>query len=396
MVMPSSGPLNMGGTTTPRSVAAELGLGLTTTISMNQANVRTLAGVGGSGTSWSMSSLYGKSNRVAISFTYSANTTNAALNVTTISGYVAGKSDITVNINSGVYVYSTSTGTPGLTLTGGASGDTLRIVNSGFILGMGGKGGDMTIVWDGRTGSLASSTAQVGAAGGTALSLGFPTTITNTGYIAGGGGGGGAAYAVIGLVGSMGAGGGGAGAGAGGSAIRTGVSGAPSNTRVGGTGGGPGAAGTAGQSGVYTGDPAQYTNTGSAGGGAGRIPSNANVSNTANATRFSRGGGTNATGASSQSGTYVNYYVGGPGAGAGAPGGLMVHIQSGKLDFTYAAGGGGGGGFGASGSAGLFTDTAGSGGTTSAGGAGGKAIALNGYTVTWPGGVTGNVYGSVS
>ena len=62
MVMPASGPLNMGGTSSPVSVAQELGLGLTSTISMNQANVRTLAGVGGSGTTWSMSSLYGKSN----------------------------------------------------------------------------------------------------------------------------------------------------------------------------------------------------------------------------------------------------------------------------------------------------------------------------------------------
>lgn len=62
MTMPSTGALNMGGTSSPVSVAQELGLGLTTTISMNQANVRTLAGVGGSGTTWSMNSLYGKSN----------------------------------------------------------------------------------------------------------------------------------------------------------------------------------------------------------------------------------------------------------------------------------------------------------------------------------------------
>ena len=62
MTMPSTGPLNMGGTSSPVSVAQELGLSLTATISMHQTNVRTLAAVGGSGTSWSMSSLYGKSN----------------------------------------------------------------------------------------------------------------------------------------------------------------------------------------------------------------------------------------------------------------------------------------------------------------------------------------------
>ena len=68
MVMPASGPLNMGGTSSPVSVAQELGLSLTATISMNQTNVRTLAGVGGSGTTWSMSSLYGKSNTYAIEY----------------------------------------------------------------------------------------------------------------------------------------------------------------------------------------------------------------------------------------------------------------------------------------------------------------------------------------
>ena len=63
MTMPASpNTLNMAGTSSPVSVAYELGLGLTTTISMNQAAVRTLAGVGGSGTTWSMSSLWGKSN----------------------------------------------------------------------------------------------------------------------------------------------------------------------------------------------------------------------------------------------------------------------------------------------------------------------------------------------
>jgi hypothetical protein len=51
----------MGGTTSPQSVNNELGQSLTATVSMNDSNVRTLAGVGGSGTQWSMNSLYGKS-----------------------------------------------------------------------------------------------------------------------------------------------------------------------------------------------------------------------------------------------------------------------------------------------------------------------------------------------
>ena len=63
MTMPSSGQLNMAQTTSPVSVALELGRGLTSTISMNDSDVRALAGVGGSGTQWSMNSLYGKSAR---------------------------------------------------------------------------------------------------------------------------------------------------------------------------------------------------------------------------------------------------------------------------------------------------------------------------------------------
>jgi len=62
--MPSSGQLNMAQTTSPVSVAYALGRGLTSTISMNDSDVRSLAGVGGSGTQWSMSSLYGKSSVV--------------------------------------------------------------------------------------------------------------------------------------------------------------------------------------------------------------------------------------------------------------------------------------------------------------------------------------------
>jgi hypothetical protein len=56
MTMPSSGPISLGQANT------ELGRSATATLTMNDSQLRTLAGVGGSGTTWSMSSLYGKSN----------------------------------------------------------------------------------------------------------------------------------------------------------------------------------------------------------------------------------------------------------------------------------------------------------------------------------------------
>jgi hypothetical protein len=57
----STTPISLAGTASPVSVAQELGLGLTTTISLNDAAVRTLAGAGGSGTVNSMNSLRAKS-----------------------------------------------------------------------------------------------------------------------------------------------------------------------------------------------------------------------------------------------------------------------------------------------------------------------------------------------
>ena len=350
MTMPSSGPLNMGGTTTPVSVAQELGLGLTTTISMDQAAVRTLAGVGGSGTTWSMNSLYGKANRVALSHTFSASTANASLNVTTISGYVAGKSDITITVNSGVYLYATSTATPGLTLVGGAAGDTVTLVNNGLIMGQGGNG---------------ASGSTAGLAGGIAISLGFNTTINNTNaaaYIGGGGGGGGGYQQTRKSTTRLGGGGGGAGGGNGGA----GTSGA------GGTGGAIGATGANGIGGKNT-----VAGGGGSGGGGSCAAATISISY-----GFSGGGGgrifpgTGGAGGFSDATIALGTQRGGAGGSTNAVG----------QNFVGTGGCGGGGGWGASGGSG----------EGGAGGAGGRAVSLNGRTVTWTSGNTTRVYGSVS
>lgn len=121
MTMPSSGALNMAGTSSPVSVAYELGLGLSTTISMDQAAVRTLAGVGGSGTTWSMSSLYGKSNR-----------TVAFNNANTFSSSVSGtpcSSTLTFLANGTITATFTGTG-------GWASAPTSFISPTGSTTGM--------------------------------------------------------------------------------------------------------------------------------------------------------------------------------------------------------------------------------------------------------------------
>ena len=330
MTLPLSGPISFN------AINVELRQPGTANASLNQASYRALAGVP-SGTI-SLSNFYGKQYRVSISSTFSVSTPNASLNVAAIGGYIAGISDITVNVDPGVYLYSTGTGTPGLTLSGGASGDTLTLVNNGFIMGMGGVGG--------------TNGAVAGGSGGIALQLGYPTTVNNTNGAAyiGGGGGGGYSFGNAGR-----GGGGGAGGGAGGRASQ-------SNT-PGGAGGGIGASGVNGGGGV---------STNGVGGGAG-------------------GGGGGRTSVIGPRSVVTNYYGSGAGGGrifpgAGGAGGVSGGGAGGSANAAGGVGnsdnGGGGGGWGAAGGGG--------------GSSGGRAVYLNGQTVTWTSGDTTRVYGAVS
>ena len=341
MTMVSSGPISLGGTATTsglnQSVNVELGRAGTASINMNESAVRTLAAVPSGAIS--MSNFYGKSNRVALSFTFSSSTADASLNLSSIGGYRAGTSDITVTINSGVYLYATSTGGYGLNLTGGTSGDTLTVVNNGFIMGMGGRG-------SGSNGGASN--------GGAAVNLGFgltSCTFNNTNgsaYIGGGGGGGGRSAAFGSDV--FGAGGGAGGAQGGNS---TTVQKGTTYTANGGAGGGIGSSGSSGGglSGV------------NGGGGGGRIFPGS-------------GGGEGSGGGAGGGGGYSLSY------GGGGSGGSSNNAGSGGGTF----GAGGGGGWGASGGSGNNTGGAG----------GGKAVNLNGKSITWTSGNTTRVWGSVS
>jgi len=340
MTLNSSGPISLGGTTAGQSIEIENGGNGTTTISLNDAAVRTLAGVP-SGAIAMPTNFWGKSNRVAISYTFTTNTGNASLALSAISGYSAGKSDVTITVNTGVYLWSNAVATAGLTLTGGTTGDTVKLVNNGYIMGQGGLGGN--------------APSGVGGSAGVALSIGYNISLTNNAYIGGGGGGGGSnGRAVTSDCGAAG-GGGGAGGGAGGSAHY-----------AGGNGGAIGASGTNGLGctvagvgmggGSGGGGGAKYCNcsVGHGGGGGGKIfPGTGGAGGTCNSS--AAGGSSNAVGGN------ATYCGAGGGGGWGASGGI---------------------GFGATGY------------LTTAGGVGGKAISLNGHTVTYI--TTGNVWGAVA
>ena len=256
MALNGSGPISLGGATSGQSIALELGQSATGQISLNDTNVRTLAGVA-SGAIIMPTNFWGKANRVTINLTISSNTQNFNIyNNLWYYGYVAGKSDVILTINSGVVVGSSSTGSYALdTGTGWTSGDTIKIINNGYIVGRGGNGG---------VGNADYNTSAPGTAGGPALRFQFATSVQNNSIIGGGGGGGGS-----GLQDYYG-GTGGAGAG---NSVGTGL-GSPTTTNGGSTptyNGTPGrAGGAAGQNGE-SGNNSNFYWPGTSGGGGGGI-----------------------------------------------------------------------------------------------------------------------------
>ena len=367
MALNPSGVMSIGGTTVGASINLELGLSATANSSIGQANFRGLANKPTG--QISLSDFYGKSNIIVIP----AITTSTADKVITaygIPGYVAGESKLELTIDSGVYLYATNLTTFGLKLIDFSPGDTINIINNGYILGKGGKGG-----W-GNGLVNPSGLAGPGQAGGGAISISCNVTIQNNSFIAGGGGGGGGANTNLwSPYGLSGGGGGGAGGGDGGD-----------NSAGGGKGGLGGGPGQAGQAGGIDPNFSEFP-CGGGGGGGGR--------------QFPGVGG----GAAGGPGPNYSAAIRAGGGGAGGGGATGVHVLNSQLTLGAAGGsagniggstptidptrqligGGGGGGWGASGGLG------GEGGT---GGVGGKAIALNGKTATITG--PGIVYGAIS
>lgn len=162
--------------------------------------------------------------------TISASTQN--VNLWNLAGNPACPIDLTVNINNGVTIGSSSTATASLTTGAFASGSNITINNNGTIAGKGGNGGDDT----GH--NLTNCPNKDGKQGGNALDLACQGVIINNNGTIGGGGGGGGAGAELGggnpcttfRAGSGGGGGAGSTPGTGGS------NGAPSGCNAGNNG----------------------------------------------------------------------------------------------------------------------------------------------------------------
>ena len=253
-------PLQSTGAISVNNINVELGVSGTTTASLGQSTFRTLAGVP-SGTI-SMSNFYGKANEFA--FTISSNQVNANLRSLALSAGWNGSSKVIATINSGVWVYSNTTSSAGLTVSGSFPGG-VELINNGNIVGMGGAGGN---------GAGGLSAPNPGGAGAAGLSISSAISIRNNATIAGGGGGGGNGSGIRGEYGTDE--GGGAGGGGGRTALTNSAGGAAGSTpgRSNGTAGGagtsagPGAGGVGGTTLDGEGNTIyEYTGSGGAGGG---------------------------------------------------------------------------------------------------------------------------------
>jgi len=298
MTLPTS-PISLS------EVNVELLQSATALISLNDTNVRTLAGVASG--QIGMSDLQGKTN--GFSFTISADTANVNLRTAAVAAGWNQVLPVVATIGAGVNIYSTSTATSALTIDGTWAGG-VTLVNNGNIVGKGGAGGD------GGTSDLnnppTATNGTNGSAGGKALAVTVAVSINNSSGVIGGGGGGGGGGAGVATGGSGGAssvinptGGSSTNGGTGGTSTYTaggssGTSGSASinNNGVinsgyascdGGSGGAGGTLGTVGNSGNSTGsNPTERDGaTGGSGGAAGAcLTGNSNITWIATGTRY--------------------------------------------------------------------------------------------------------------
>lgn len=340
-------------------ISVELGLPRTTKMALGHPDVRTFLGIpsGKVGLGQVRGASFG---RAIVSHVISAHSQNLTINLNTLPGYQAGKSDITITVNPGIYVWS-ATGNPALIIVGGTNGDTLKLVNNGFIMGLGGNAG----YYDGTNGINPTP-------GQPAMAINYPITLDNqNGYIGGGGGGG--------ALGAYGAGGG-AGGGQGGYWVGYTT---------------PGAGGAIGQ--VGGNGSVNASQALGSGGGGGRIMPGVGgngVTLTSSVTYVAGlGGGAGGGGGASE----WCYTIGDPGGGGwGAKGGDRTNYYSTPLPAGATVKSGPGGSAGAAGGTDTYTGNAGPVSDPSfIGAAGGKAIVTNGRTVTYVGTSASRVFGIV-
>jgi len=323
--------------------------------------------------------------RLDLSFVIATDMQYPTINVSAIPNYIAGKSDVTITVNDGVYLYGYSFRTYNasvpvssplsatMNIIGGTAGDTIKLVNNGFILGAGGDG----------SGAISGQTVNCcctfsyqwntapSTPGQAALAITYPLTLVNNGYIAGGGGGGAAVpgnqfynYSLMG-------GGGGAGGGIGidqiGAASTRAV---PPNVGNNGTS----------QSAQYGPCACQTSNFISGGGGGFVLPGVGGLAQTG-ASSIGQGGGSGGAGSAYDRLSTTRAFNNNGGTANGQP--------PNYTRFTNTIQSGGGGGWGATGGTSVSENT-----NFDVGAPGGNSIITNGNAITTV--TAGTQYGALT
>jgi len=191
MTLNASGPISLGGSVIGQSIQYELYETTSNLITLNDPKVRALAQVP-SGAIVMPQNFYGKTYTQFFTITTSQVNFNLLTYLNANGWDPLARADVT--IAPGVYIYSNSTGTPGMVISG-VYKKGVKITNNGFIVGMGGAGGNGTV-----------GAGGAGLPGGLALSVASAVTINNTsGTIGGGGGGGGGGAGAVFTCGCTGA-----------------------------------------------------------------------------------------------------------------------------------------------------------------------------------------------
>jgi hypothetical protein len=339
-------------------------------------------GIGGSGV------VVNVVDRTVLSFDIATDVQYPTINVSAIPGYIAGKTDVVITVGADVYVYGytftqnnasvynpvASPFSATMNIIGGTAGDTIKLVNNGYILGAGGDGGGAV---SGSSGVgccclyYYNWVTRQSTPGGAAIEITYPLILENNGYIAGGGGGGAFVsdysfnYSVMG-------GGGGAGGGVGFNTV-----GVPAGRAI------PPNIGYQGSlyQGLYGPCACQTSFFISGGGGGFVLPGDGGLAQFATSVSVGNGGGSGGAGSALDiSGASHTYTNNGGTAGGAAP--------TNYTKFDDAMQGGGGGGWGASGAQSVVGNT-----TVTVGSPGGNSIITNGNAITTI--TAGTQYGSL-
>ena len=179
MTLQASGAISLS------QINTELNVSAGATHSLNDADMRLLAGVASGAIS--LSNFYSKIYRVIISYNITSVTADVVMRTyaNTTGWNQTTPCDFTLTVST--YVYASSTGVYAM-LTGPTwpANSIIKLVNNGWILGGGGAGAvGTTGVW------LSVAAGAAGAAGGPGFGAQYNVSVTNNSWIAAGGGGGG-------------------------------------------------------------------------------------------------------------------------------------------------------------------------------------------------------------